>query len=221
MNPSQFEGFGVLAFPSNILVSAEMIEQRSLFLASGVYSLPQWAQFADIYAIGGGGSGANNGGDAVWAGSGGSAGSYVFARVLAKYVSKNIPVTVGPGGAVPGGAGNGNAGQFSSFGDLIYAWGGLRGEYTGGITAPGQIGVAPVVAATVLGVFLGTSITSIAAIGAGVGRRTPGWTLPMLAKDSSNLDLGSGGGINDTVAAGAGAVLVVARRFPSNIAIPY
>lgn len=104
------------------------------FTASGTYTKPTGAKSVLVEVWGGGGSG-GKGANGVNLASGGGGGAYNSKQFLASDVGSTETVTVGAGGlAKSSNSTNGDVGGNSSFGSLLYAYGGGPGKGTSGTT---------------------------------------------------------------------------------------
>ncbi|MDE2239308.1 MAG: hypothetical protein KGJ73_05180 [Rhodospirillales bacterium] len=96
-----------------------------VFTSSGNFVVPNGVTAVRVKVVGGGGSGGYHN---TMPSGGGGAGAQSIGVVSGLTPGQVISVTVGAGGAVPGGYANGNNGGASSFGSYMTAGGGVGGN---------------------------------------------------------------------------------------------
>lgn len=181
------------------LVRCRIAPLVQVFTASGTYTKPPLAQFAEILCIGsGGGGGAGRRGAAGsvrFGGGGGSSGPMTRERIPASSLGATETVTIGSGGAgapaVASDNSDGAAGGFggtSSFGNHFRAVGGNPGS--GGSASSGSGGTSLVGSGNIGWVGTGGASSVSAAAGTGSG--------------GTSACGGAGGGISSGDAAQAG-----------------
>jgi hypothetical protein len=106
------------------------VASTTTFTASGTWNKPDGANYVCVELWGAGGSGASVNTASGYA-SGGGGGAYNKKCYLASDLSSSYSVTIGAGGANVTGNTNGIAGGTTSFGSLLYAYGGAGGLQNG------------------------------------------------------------------------------------------
>ena len=104
-----------------------------VFTTSGTWTKPTGYDPDTVVQIecwGAGGAGGRGG--VTTSGGGGGGGSYVRRYMRIADIPSSVSVTVGAGGAAPGGTGNGGVGGTTSFGSLVSAFGGGGGYGSAG-----------------------------------------------------------------------------------------
>jgi hypothetical protein len=119
-------GISITNGAGSITIASSAVDVQT-FNANGTWTKPSSGTMARIQVWGGGGGGSAlvNGGDGV---GGGGGGGYNELWTPLSTLASSVSVTVGTGGAA-GPSGNGGTGGPSSFGTLVYAYGGGGGGY--------------------------------------------------------------------------------------------
>jgi hypothetical protein len=170
--------------------------QVTTFTGSGTWTKPSQGTYAMVYIWGGGGSGGKNSASASTV-QGGGGGACNFGIFKLADLAASTTVTIGSGGAAVSTNGvNGSAGGTSSFGTLLYAYGGGGGSNSSSTGASGGSDLATGVTA---GSTANAGSSSILDGGAGLARGDYGG-----AGSSGKAFFGGGGGGFATTAGATG-----------------
>jgi len=149
-----------MSFPPGLLRGAaalSLVDSQEFWINSGsgtnfIWTKPQWARLVYIHLVGagggGGGGGATTGAVVRMGGAGGGGGACHRLWTPADALASQVAVNVGSGGAggLTGGAGAvgqvGGNGTSSSFGTVVFAWGGGGGRVNFGFVVDLEEGLA-------------------------------------------------------------------------------
>lgn len=167
---------------------------QQTFDSSGTWTKPGTGTWAKIECWGAGGSGGRYN-SAAGGGGGGGGGAYSTYQVLLASLASSVSVTIGAGGAsITSGSTNGTIGGTTSFGTLLYAYGGGGGSGAGNGGGGGGGGV------------LSAGSTSLGTSGYPGGTPDVTGTATALGDEANSNGGGGGGGGNAAPSTGGRAV---------------